>query len=106
VFGLIEAHRQAGRDHEAALVEQERLEGIGDKAADWVAEAPCHAEFEAFDVLLAAPAATLPGILAKLVYLQGIAKREAWMFNDREGSARRLIESFAASIANVLAVQS
>jgi hypothetical protein len=57
-------------------------------------------------VLLAAPAATLPGILAKLAYLQDIAEREAWMFNDREGSARRLIEGFAASIANVLAVQS
>jgi hypothetical protein len=43
VFGLIEAHRKAGRDHEAALVEQNRLERIGDKAADWVAEAPCRA---------------------------------------------------------------
>ena len=31
VFGLIEAHRKAGRDHEAALVEQNRLERIGDK---------------------------------------------------------------------------
>jgi len=40
VFGLIEAHRKACRDHEAALVEQERLERIGDNAADWVGEAP------------------------------------------------------------------
>jgi hypothetical protein len=55
VFGLIEAHRKAGRDHEAALVEQERLERIGDKAAaDLAGEAPCHAEFNALDVLLAA----------------------------------------------------
>src|SRR5713226_3033880 len=28
VFGLIEAHRKAGLDHEAALVEQARLEQI------------------------------------------------------------------------------
>jgi hypothetical protein len=71
-----------------------------------VGEAPCHAAFNAFDVLLAAPAATLPGIVAKLAYLQDIAKRDAWMFNDRDGSAILLIESFAASIANVSAVQS
>jgi hypothetical protein len=106
VFGLIEAHRKAGRDHEAALDKQERLERIGDEAADWIGEASCHAAFNAFDVLLAAPAATLPGILAKLAYLQDIAKREAWMFNDRPGSAILLIESFAASIPNISAVRS
>jgi len=71
-----------------------------------LAEAPCHADFAAFDVLLAAAATTLPGILAKLAYLQDIAEREAWMFDDRRGSAIRLIESFAASIANVSAVLS
>jgi hypothetical protein len=106
VFGLIEAHRKAGRDHEAALDEQERLERIGDKAADWVGEATCHAEFNAFDVLLAAAATTLPGIVAKLAYLQDIAKRDARMFDDRTVSATGLIEGFAASIANVLAGQS
>jgi hypothetical protein len=57
-------------------------------------------------VLLAAAATTLPGILAKLAYLQDIAESDAWMFNDRKGSAPRPIESFAASIANVWAVQS
>ena len=71
-----------------------------------LAEAPCHADFAAFDVLLAAAATTLPGILAKLAYLQDIAEREARMFDDRRGSAIRLIESFAASIANVSAVLS
>jgi hypothetical protein len=106
VFGLIEAHRKAGRDHEAALVEQERLERIGDKAADWVGEAPCHAEFKAFDALLVAAATTLPGLVAKLAYLQDIAEREPWMFDGRKGSALRPIEGFAASIANVWAVQS
>jgi hypothetical protein len=106
VFGLIEAHRKAGRDHEAALDEQNRLERIGDKTADGVAEAPCHAEYEAFDVLLSAVATTVPGIVAKLAYLQDIAERDAWMFDDREGCAARLIEGFAASIANVMAVRS
>jgi len=107
VFGLIEAHRKADRDFDAALDEQGRLERIGDEAAaDLVGEAPCHAAFNAFDVLLAAPAATLPGIVAKLADLQDIAKRDARMFNDRDGSAILLIESFAASIANVSAVQS
>jgi hypothetical protein len=106
VFGLIEAHRKADRDFDAALDEQARLERIDDKDADSVSEAPCHAAFNAFDVLLAAPAVTLPGIIAKLAYLQDIAKRDAWMFNDRPGSAILLIESFAASIANVMAVQS
>jgi hypothetical protein len=107
VFGLIEAHRKADRDFDAALDEQNRLEQIGDDAAaDLVGEAPCHAAFNAFDVLLAAPAATLPGMLAKLAYLQDIAERDAWMFNDRDGSAILLIESFAASIANVMAVLS
>jgi hypothetical protein len=106
IFDLIEAHRKAGRDHVVALVEQERLERIGDKAADLAGEAPCHAEFKAFDVLLAAAATTLPGILAKLAYLQDIAEREAWMFDDRKGSAAHLIESFVASIANIIAALS
>ena len=69
-------------------------------------EAPCHAAFNGFDVLLAAPAATLPGVRAKLAYLQDIAKRNAWMFTDRPNAAIVLLEGFAASIANVLAVQS
>jgi hypothetical protein len=106
VFGLIEAHRQAGLDHDAALVEQARLEQIGDPAADLAGEAPCHAEFSALDVLLAAPATTLPGTLAKLAYLQDIAERDAWMFDDRKGCTTRLIEGFAATIANISAVLS
>jgi hypothetical protein len=85
VFGLIEAHRKADRDHEAALDEQDRLERIGDRAAaDLAGEAPCHAAFKAFDVLLAAAATTLP--VAKLAYLQDIAHRDAWI-TDRPDAA-------------------
>jgi hypothetical protein len=103
VFGLIEAHRKAGCDHEAALVEQARLEQIGDNAAAWlVSEAPCHAEFNAFDALLSAAATTVPGIVAQLAYLQEIAEHDAWRFGDREDAATMLLEGFAASIANIL----
>jgi hypothetical protein len=103
VFGLIEAHRKAGCDHEAALVEQARLEQIGDNAAAWlVSEAPCHAEFKAFDALLSAAATTVPGIVAQLAYLQEIAEHDAWRFSDREDAATMLLEGFAASIANIL----
>jgi hypothetical protein len=103
VFGLIEAHRKAGLDHDAALVEQARLEQVGDNAAAWlVSEAPCHAEFKAFDALLSAAATTVPGIVAQLAYLQEIAEHDAWRFSDREDAATMLLEGFAASIANIL----
>jgi len=103
-----EHHRDQDQDvpHGCALSEQERLERIGDDAADLAGEASCHAAFKAFDVLLAAPATTLPGIVAKLAYLQDIANRDAWMFTDRPDAAIHLLEGFAASIANVWRVQS
>jgi hypothetical protein len=65
-----------------------------------VGEAPCHAAFNGFDVLLAAPAATLPGIVAKLACLQDIAKRDA--FTDRPNAAILLLDGFAVSVPNVV----
>jgi len=107
VFGLIETHRKADRDHEVALDEQERLERIGDHAAaDLAGEASCHAAFKAFDALLAAAATTLPGLVAKLSYLQDIAHRDAWMLTDRPDAAILLLVGFVASVANVWRVQS
>jgi hypothetical protein len=107
VFGPIEAHRRASAAHGIALGEQARLEQIGDLDAAWsIAEQPCHDDFGAFDALLSAEATTVPGIVAQLAYLQDIAERDAWMFNDREDSAPRLLKGFAASIANVMAVLS
>jgi hypothetical protein len=107
VFGLIEAHRRASAAHGIALGEQSRLEQIGDLDAAWsIFEQPCHDEFNAFDALLSAEAITVPGIVAQLAYLQEIAEHNAWMFSDREDSAPRLLKGFAASIANVMAVQS
>ena len=107
VFGLIEAHRRASAAHGIALVEQARLEQIGDLDAAWsIAEQPCHDDFGAFDALLSAEATTVPGIVAQLAYLQEIAEHNAWMFSDREDSAPRMLKGFAASIANVRAVLS
>ena len=104
-FGMIEAHRRASAAHGIALVEQARLEQIGDLDAAWsIAEQPCHDDFNAFDALLSAGAITVPGIVAQLAYLQEIAEHNAWMFSDREDSAPRLIKGFAAS--NVMAVRS
>jgi hypothetical protein len=40
-----------------------------------------------------------------LAYLQDIAGREAWMFEDRKGTAIRLIESIAASIPALMQVR-
>jgi hypothetical protein len=105
VFGLIEAHRKASVVHLASLREQERLE----KADIWncdAAEQACHEEFRIFDALLAAGATTLPGLVAKLFYLQDIAHRDAWMLTDRPDAAILLLEGFVASVGNVWAVQS
>jgi hypothetical protein len=51
-------------------------------------------------------ATTLPGLFAKVAYLREIAESEAWMLDEREGTAVRLIESFATSIAAIVQVQS
>jgi hypothetical protein len=59
-----------------------------------------------FDVLLAAATTTLPGIVAKLAYLQDIANRDASMLTDRPDAAIRLLEGFVAPVANVWRVQS
>jgi hypothetical protein len=96
VFGMIEAHRRASAAHGIALVEQARLEQIGDLDAAWsISEQPCHDEFNAFDALLSAEAITVPGIVAQFAYLQEIAEHNAWMFSDREDSAPRLLKGFA-----------
>jgi hypothetical protein len=98
VFGLIEAHRKAEAAHIASLREQERLADIWHCDA---AEQACHEEFRIFDALLVAAATTLPGLVAKLIYLQDIANREAWMLEDRPDAAIHLLEGFMASVTNV-----
>jgi hypothetical protein len=94
IFAAIEAHRKANAAHEAAIKSSEGL-------MDWssITEKPCHDENDAFDTLIAAPAATLQGLVAKLAYLRAIAESgEAWMLDEREGTALHLIDSFSASL--------
>jgi hypothetical protein len=101
VYGLIEAHRKANDAHYAAIRELDRLEKI-DGFIDWgITEKPCQQENEAFESLVTAVATTLPGVFAKVDYLRDLAEREAWMFDDREGTAISLIESFVASLKNI-----
>ncbi len=53
--------------------------------------------------VIEAAATTLPGLRAKATYLQEIARREAWMFEDYDDAAVGLVEGFAASIENISA---
>jgi hypothetical protein len=107
-FALIEAHRKAHAAHMAALKLQNRFErryGIGH--GGWISTQPCHDEDDAFVTMIEAPATSLPGLSAKLAYLQGLGSEfeTEWMIEDR-ADAGALVRSFAASIANVLAVTS
>jgi len=96
IYAAIDAHRKANAVHLAALKAAEGL-------TDWgITEKPCHDENDAFEVLIGAPATTLGGLQAKLTYLRAIAEgEEAWMLDEREGTALILIDSFTASLKNI-----
>jgi hypothetical protein len=97
IYAVIDAHRKAHAAHWAAIKSADGL-------MDWssITEKPCHDENDAFEILIEAPAATLRGLVAKLAYLREIADgEEAWMIDDREGTALPLIDSFIASLRNV-----
>jgi hypothetical protein len=108
VFGLIEAHRKAHAAHVASLELQSRFERrYGAGHGSWISTQPCHDEDDAFVAMVEAPATSLSGLSAKLAYLQGLGSEfeTEWMIEDR-ADAGALVRSFAASIANVMAVQS
>jgi hypothetical protein len=105
IFAAIQRHKEANAVHLTAIEEADRLDEMGDGGFIWITEKPCHDENEAFDTMMVMAAVTLPGLLAKIDYLREIAEREAWMLTDREGAASALIESFATSIATLLAVR-
>jgi hypothetical protein len=103
VSGLIEAHRNAHAAQLAAIGELNRLEKIhGPGHGNWITEKPCHDANEAFDALVAAPATTLPGLIAKLDYLQELSGEfeTEWMISECIETSD-LIESFAVSIKNI-----
>jgi hypothetical protein len=108
VFGLIEAHRKAHAAHVASLELQNRFERrYGSGQGNWISAQPCHDEDDAFVAIVGAPATSLPGLSAKLAYLQDLGSEfeTEWMIEDR-ADAGALVRSFAASIANIMAVQS
>jgi hypothetical protein len=103
VFELIDAHRKAHAAHVASLELQSRLEekhGIG--KVSWISTKPCHEEDAAFVAFVAAPATTMPGLLAKLAYFDELADdfETEWMVHDRPECAA-LIQSFATSLKNI-----
>jgi hypothetical protein len=107
IFDLIETHRSACTAHLDALKVQNRSEKLrGAQRGNWITEKPCRDENEAFEALVGTAVNTVPGLLAKLAYLQELAQSNewSWVIEERDGTALHLIESFAASLANISAV--
>lgn len=104
VLSLIEAHRTAHTAHYAALKQRTRLERVGDPLADTIADAPCHADSATFFDLIEAVPTTLAGVHASLVYLDDLAQRETWMFE--EDVCVTLISNLAEALGNLVVVQS
>lgn len=104
VFDLIDAHRRAHAAHMASLKLQNRFEcRYGARHGSWISTKPCHDEDSAFTKMVAAPATTLRGLIAKLDYFQELSSEfeTEWMVNERADAAD-LIQSFAASIKHIL----
>jgi hypothetical protein len=101
IYGIIDHHRAACIAHSAALVEQTRLEELGDRDAGRVAAEPCFQECEAFDRLIETAPATAQGLLDWLAYLDEIRRLDPWKFEDMAGAAEALIVSFSAALQNV-----
>ena len=95
VFSLIEAHRTACLAHLASL----------DDPDESVSEAPCHAEWEAFDLLIATAPVTFPGLLAWIAYLDEIRRADPWKFEDMPTASTTLILTLTVAFSN-LAVSS
>jgi hypothetical protein len=104
--GRHRAEAAARSAHLAAMAELDRCERIHGDADGSITEKPCHDENDAFGVLAGTAATTVAGLSAKTNYLREIAAGEAWMLDEREGTALDLIESFAGSIRAIWEVQS
>jgi len=108
IFELIEAHRKGHAAHMASLELLNRFERrYGAGHGGWISEKPCHDEDSAFPEMVAAPATTLPGLIAKLDYFQELSSEfeTEWMVEER-ADAGDLVRSFAESIANLTAALS
>jgi hypothetical protein len=80
IYGIIDAHRAACKAYLDALDEQCRLEELEDPLADSVAEEPCHAELDAFDLLIETAPVTAAGLSVRIAYLDEIL---AWLQNRK-----------------------
>jgi hypothetical protein len=98
VFSLIEAHRTARAAYLVALAEQNRLDQIGDRSADWVAETQCEADADTFNDLIQSAPKTFAGLVAWASYLDEIREVEAWMF---EGEGPTLIAALAEALGKL-----
>jgi len=90
----------------ASLELQNRFQRrYGAGQGSWVSTKPCHDENEAFEAFIAAPATTLPSLLAKLDYMEELSSEfeTEWMIEERPDPGV-LFRSFAESIANISAV--
>jgi hypothetical protein len=97
VFGLIEAHRKAEAKHNRSV----NLHGF---EGDPITEKSFGDVRISFMAVVEAAATTPPGLVAKATYLQDLARREAWMFEQVDPVAVQLVEAFAASVENVSAM--
>jgi hypothetical protein len=98
VFGLIEAHRTAHAAHLVDLEEQNRLDRIGDRSSDWVAEETCQSDMAAFnDLILTAPT-TFAGLLAWAAYLDDIRREDEWAFDE---FGWKLVMTLGAAVGNL-----
>lgn len=98
VFSFIEAHRTARAAYLVALAEQNRLDRIGDRSADWVAEAQYDTDADAFNDLIETAPTSFAGLQAWAAYLDEIRQVEAWMF---EGEGPTLVVTFVEALGNL-----
>jgi hypothetical protein len=105
IYAAIGQHRRAQAVHLAAIDEFARLEKCYGVQSDDVTKKARDDANESFGLLIGMAATTAAGLLAKISYLREIARHQAWMLDEREGTALELIESFAGSIRTIWGMQ-
>lgn len=98
VFSLIEAHRAASHAFTVALIEQNRLELIGDPLADSIAEDSAHANMDTFILLVETAPTTFAGMVAWAAYLDEVRQAEVWMIEDH---GAKVVETLVEATRNL-----
>jgi len=102
ILAAIKTHRSACRTHLAAIAEQNRLERLGAPDAEAVAEAPCHAEWDAFYELLETAPLTLASLTAWSAYLDEIRQNNDWRLEGVD-ICYRIVGTLATTLRNLAA---